>query len=309
MRGNARATRPEATLRSALHRAGLRFRKNVRPMVSIRCRPDVVFPTERIAVFVDGCFWHSCPEHFRPPKKRTLPIGTPRSAEMSNETRGTTRESSRAGWRVIRVWEHEDLESAAERVRASLCMHASGPNRAIRIDRGVHRGPLLRTRIQSQRALRPPRLLRVRHCQLWSSCLFASEPTVAPFLFSLETPEAERIARRSTRSAPTPRLLGAPSRRASGPDSVRRRGKLGCGVPSTWAGRGRGRRYADFGVHLDSDLLVGLDPLLYAELPMGISVEFKDAEVEAITETGWITWERVDTPGCQAGERPRFRRP
>src|SRR5436190_156498 len=70
MQGNRGVdTRPEVALRSALHRRGLRFRKGMRPPgTEVRCRPDVIFPPARIAVFVDGCFWHRCPEHGTRPK-------------------------------------------------------------------------------------------------------------------------------------------------------------------------------------------------------------------------------------------------
>src|SRR4051794_31087677 len=61
-------TGPEVALRSALHRRGLRFRKHVQPIASLRCRADVVFPGAKVAVFVDGCFWHRCPIHATFPK-------------------------------------------------------------------------------------------------------------------------------------------------------------------------------------------------------------------------------------------------
>src|SRR4051794_5078339 len=64
MRGNkGRDTRPELALRSELHRRGLRYRVDLRPDPTIRCRADIVFPKSKVAVFVDGCFWHACPLH------------------------------------------------------------------------------------------------------------------------------------------------------------------------------------------------------------------------------------------------------
>src|SRR6185295_4680784 len=64
MQGNRRAnTRPEMALRSALHRRGVRFRLHAIPEGELRCRADVVIRSARVAVFVDGCFWHGCPEH------------------------------------------------------------------------------------------------------------------------------------------------------------------------------------------------------------------------------------------------------
>ena len=62
-----RDTKLELRVRSALHREGLRFRKHVRPLSELRCTADVVFPRERLAVFIDACYWHSCPMCFPTP--------------------------------------------------------------------------------------------------------------------------------------------------------------------------------------------------------------------------------------------------
>src|SRR5437764_2324869 len=64
----SRDTAPERKLRSALHRSGLRFRVHVRPLPGVRREADIVFPKARVAVFVDGCFWHGCPDHAPWPK-------------------------------------------------------------------------------------------------------------------------------------------------------------------------------------------------------------------------------------------------
>src|SRR4051794_2241308 len=64
LKNRHRDTRPEVALRSALHRMGLRYRVAVRPVPSVRRTADLVFRRQRIAVFVDGCFWHACPVHF-----------------------------------------------------------------------------------------------------------------------------------------------------------------------------------------------------------------------------------------------------
>src|SRR5690606_2188272 len=73
MRGNRKAdTRPEVELRRLLHRAGLRYRKNASIKLSgLVVTPDVVIRRRRLAIFVDGCFWHGCPEHFKLPKTNT----------------------------------------------------------------------------------------------------------------------------------------------------------------------------------------------------------------------------------------------
>lgn len=110
-------TGPERALRSALHRRGFRFRKNTRLDLDTgrRVRPDIVFPTLRLAVFVDGCYWHGCTEH------RSIPATN--SAFWQAKIDGTRRRDAvhtgwleDAGWTVLRVWEHEALGHAVERV-------------------------------------------------------------------------------------------------------------------------------------------------------------------------------------------------
>lgn len=111
-KGNKRAgTRPEIALRSNLHRRGLRFRKDFALSVEGRkVRPDIVFRRARLAVFVDGCFWHCCPEHGATPKSNTqyweLKLG--RNVQRDRETDAAL---SAAGWLVVRLWEHEDPEA------------------------------------------------------------------------------------------------------------------------------------------------------------------------------------------------------
>jgi DNA mismatch endonuclease (patch repair protein) len=117
MKGNRRAdTRPEVALRSDLHRRGLRFRKDValRPAERLR-RVDIVFPSVKLAVFVDGCFWHGCPEHGNRPKANT-DYWTPKLSRNVARDAEINRELTSAGWSVIRVWEHEDNASAGERI-------------------------------------------------------------------------------------------------------------------------------------------------------------------------------------------------
>ncbi len=112
-----RDTRPEVRLRSTLHSLGLRFFTHRRPMSSLRCVADVVFPSERVAVFVDGCWWHGCPQHGRRP--RTNPDYWSAKFER-NRLRDQRNDASlgEAGWAVVRAWEHEDPAAVAQRVRA-----------------------------------------------------------------------------------------------------------------------------------------------------------------------------------------------
>jgi DNA mismatch endonuclease (patch repair protein) len=110
-----RDTVPEMALRSALHRRGLRYRVDVSPLKGMKRRADVVFRPIKVAVFVDGCFWHGCPIHGTWPKanaefwRKKIECNKDRDAD-------TNRQLIEAGWEVIRVWEHEDSEDAAERV-------------------------------------------------------------------------------------------------------------------------------------------------------------------------------------------------
>lgn len=114
-----RDTGPETALRSLLHRAGHRFRVDCSPVVGIRSRADIVFRGARVAVFVDGCFWHGCPQHGTWPKSNAAFW---REKIESNRRRDaeTTACLRRLGWRVVRVWEHETVEKAAARVQAAL---------------------------------------------------------------------------------------------------------------------------------------------------------------------------------------------
>jgi DNA mismatch endonuclease (patch repair protein) len=102
-------------LRSALHAHGLRFRKNVRLDLGDRrrARPDIVFPRLRLAVFVDGCFWHGCRDH------RSLPVSNASFWKQKIEATGQRDEQQAAwlraaGWSVIRVWEHDVPEVALQ---------------------------------------------------------------------------------------------------------------------------------------------------------------------------------------------------
>ncbi|MCX4519995.1 very short patch repair endonuclease [Streptomyces anulatus] len=110
-----RDTGPELALRSLLYAAGLRYRVNTRPLPELRRTADVVFPRERVAVFVDGCFWHGCPEHSRPAKAnaRAWSAKIEGNRARDAETNALLRS---AEWTVLRVWEHDDASEAARMV-------------------------------------------------------------------------------------------------------------------------------------------------------------------------------------------------
>ena len=122
MRSNRRRdTAPERRLRSALHAKGWRFRVDL-PIDDgerRRPRPDIVFTRARVAVFVDGCFWHCCPEHGRPPLSNG-PYWRPKLARNVQRDREDTERLERAGWTVVRLWEHVPLDDAVDAVDAAL---------------------------------------------------------------------------------------------------------------------------------------------------------------------------------------------
>lgn len=119
-----RDTRPELALRSALHRAGFRYRCDFRiDLPAGRVRPDVVFTRKRVAVFVDGCFWHCCPEHGSKPSVNQS-YWSPKLARNVERDARNTAWLTDAGWTVVRIWEHEDIVSAMEQVTAALRLAA-----------------------------------------------------------------------------------------------------------------------------------------------------------------------------------------
>ena len=121
MLGNRRSdTRPEMALRSALHRAGLRFRKDVRSdLGDMRARPDVVFSRAKVAVFLDGCFWHSCPDHATRPT-RNAEYWAPKFARNSERDRQQNAALGAHGWTVIRIWEHVPVDQAVRAVSEAV---------------------------------------------------------------------------------------------------------------------------------------------------------------------------------------------
>jgi DNA mismatch endonuclease, patch repair protein len=118
-RARRKDTAPERALRSELHRRGLRFRIHRPVSFDRRRKVDIAFPSAQVAVFVDGCFWHACPEHATYPKANAEFWRTKlaRNQERDQETNARLRSS---GWEVLRVWEHEDPALAAERIEAAV---------------------------------------------------------------------------------------------------------------------------------------------------------------------------------------------
>jgi DNA mismatch endonuclease, patch repair protein len=123
-RTKQRDTAPELVLRKILFHMGLRYRVDRKPLPELRRRADIVFASIKVAVYVDGCFWHGCPQHATWPKQNAEfwrdKIETNRRRDAD-----TDRQLTESGWLVVRVWEHEDAEEAAARVAAAVAARQS----------------------------------------------------------------------------------------------------------------------------------------------------------------------------------------
>jgi DNA mismatch endonuclease, patch repair protein len=123
MRANRRSdTGPERRLRSLLHASGYRFRKDYPIRIpGLRVRADIVFPRRRIAIFVDGCFWHRCPQHGREPRSNT-DYWLPKLRRNVERDRRTDRLLRDGGWKVVRLWEHTAAAEAVEVIAQALAV-------------------------------------------------------------------------------------------------------------------------------------------------------------------------------------------
>lgn len=124
-----RTTAPERTLRTMLHCMGLRYRVDARPEPSLRCSADLVFRQSKVCVFVDGCYWHGCSEHFAVPK-RNAAWWAEKIADNCRRDVKRTAELKALGWIVIRLWEHDLLAdavafAAATRIARIIRLRAS----------------------------------------------------------------------------------------------------------------------------------------------------------------------------------------
>lgn len=116
MRANrSRDTRPELAIRRLVHAAGLRYRVDERPLRELNRRADMVFRRSQVAVFVDGCFWHGCPDHHTIARANAAYW-----ADKVERNRARDRETDErledAGWTVLRFWEHTPPSDAAARI-------------------------------------------------------------------------------------------------------------------------------------------------------------------------------------------------
>ena len=119
MQGNRRRdTKPEMAVRRAVHALGLRYRVDTRPLPDLNRRADLIFTRAEVAVFVDGCYWHGCPEHGTTAKTNSTYWG-PKIRRNRDRDSETDRLLGEAGWVSVRIWEHDDANEAARRI-ASL---------------------------------------------------------------------------------------------------------------------------------------------------------------------------------------------
>ncbi|GAA4570262.1 very short patch repair endonuclease [Planotetraspora kaengkrachanensis] len=121
-----RDTRPELALRKAAHALGLRYRVSARPVPSVRRTADMVFPKAKIAVFLDGCFWHGCPEHHTKSATNAeyWAEKVRRNRERDAETDGLL---TAEGWLAIRIWEHEPPLQAAQMIASIVASRRIRP--------------------------------------------------------------------------------------------------------------------------------------------------------------------------------------
>ncbi|WP_284235055.1 very short patch repair endonuclease [Mycobacterium antarcticum] len=111
----SRDTKPELALRSAVHALGLRYRVSAKPLRELRRTADLVFPRAKVAVFLDGCFWHGCPEHHTVASANATFWAEKVEANRARD-RDTDGRLAAAGWVSVRIWEHEDPVVAARQV-------------------------------------------------------------------------------------------------------------------------------------------------------------------------------------------------
>jgi DNA mismatch endonuclease (patch repair protein) len=120
-----RDTGPELALRSAVHRLGLRFFVDRRPIKGVRRSADLVFPRQKVAVLLDGCFWHGCPLHYTAPVANSA-FWAEKVAANRRRDEETNRLLREAGWTVLRFWEHDDPRECAAEIRSVVEAARSG---------------------------------------------------------------------------------------------------------------------------------------------------------------------------------------
>lgn len=115
-----RDSAPELAVRRILHAAGLRYRVNVRPVADVRRTADIVFPRQRIVVLIDGCFWHGCPDHYRPATGIRAAFWAKKIEQNRHRDEDSTILFETASWTVLRFWEHEHPEDVARSIQTTV---------------------------------------------------------------------------------------------------------------------------------------------------------------------------------------------
>ena len=123
-----RDTKPELALRRAVHALGLRYYVNRRPIKAVRRTADLLFPKLKLAVFLDGCFWHGCPRHHTVAKTNAS-FWAEKVAANRRRDADTNERLMAQGWKVVRVWEHEPAAEAAARIAATVSALRDGASR------------------------------------------------------------------------------------------------------------------------------------------------------------------------------------
>ncbi|MEV1043779.1 very short patch repair endonuclease [Streptomyces sp. NPDC049916] len=115
----SRDTQPERLIRRLVHAQGLRYRVAAKPLPDLRRTADLVFRPVRVAVFIDGCYWHGCPEHYVSPKTNAG-YWSEKVARNVARDRDTDERLSQAGWTVLRFWEHESPDMCADKIARTV---------------------------------------------------------------------------------------------------------------------------------------------------------------------------------------------
>lgn len=125
----SRDTDPEMELRRLLHARGLRYRVDrLLPLRGVRRRADIVFGRARVAVFVDGCFWHGCPEHGNPRVKSNTWYWPEKIASNKRRDEDTDRRLVSLGWVSVRAWAHENPVVVADAIARLVARRRAEPN-------------------------------------------------------------------------------------------------------------------------------------------------------------------------------------
>jgi DNA mismatch endonuclease (patch repair protein) len=124
-----RDTQPERAVRALLETAGVVLIANRAPLPGMKSTADIVIPHSRVAVFLDGCFWHGCPEHGTLPTNNQVWWRDKIAANRRRDSRIST-ELEATGWIALRIWEHEDPSAAAQRIRKVVARRSARPDQA-----------------------------------------------------------------------------------------------------------------------------------------------------------------------------------